>query len=88
MTLLVPCLQGNYPLVVFLLASLQGMITPRDLPACQSTGYETPRDLPATSLQGIQPLVALLVAGLQGIKPLEAFLLSQGPHIENHFRCS
>jgi hypothetical protein len=74
MTLLVPCLQGNYHLVVFLLSSLQGM--------------KTPRDLPATSLQGIQPLVALLVAGIQGIKPLEAFLLSQGPHIENRFRCS
>ena len=73
-TLLVPCLQGNYPLVAFLLASLQGMITHRDFPA--------------TNLQGIQPLVALLVAGLQGIKSLEAFLLSQGPHTENRFRCS
>ena len=40
-----------------MLASLQGM--------------KTPRDLPATSLQGIQSLVALLFAGLQGIKPLE-----------------
>ena len=88
MTLLVPCLQGNYPLVAFLLVSLQGMKTPRDLPACQSTGYETPRDLLVTSLQGIQPLVALLVAGLQGIKPLEAFLLSQGPHTKNRFRFS
>jgi hypothetical protein len=87
-TLLVPCLQGNYPFMAFLLANLQGMITPRGLPACQSTGNETPCDLPATSLQGIQPLVALLVIGLQGIKPLEAFLLSQGSHIENCFRCS
>ena len=41
-TLIVPCLQGSYPLVFFLLASLQGMITPRDLPACQFTGYENP----------------------------------------------
>ena len=63
-TLLVPCLQGNYPLVAFLLASLQSMKTPRDLPACLSTGYETSRDLLATSLQGIQPLMALLVSGL------------------------
>ena len=62
------------PLVAFLLVSLQGM--------------KTPRDLPATSLQGIQPLMALLVAGLQEIKPLEAFLLSQGPHTENRFMCS
>ena len=88
MTLLAPCLQGNYPLVAFLLASLQGMITSRDIPAYQSTGYETPRDLPATSLQGIQSLVALLVVGLQGIKPFKAFLLSQGPHTENRFRYS
>ena len=88
MTLLVPCLQGNYPLVAFLLANLQGMKTPCDLFAFQFTGYETPRDLPTTSLQEIQPLVALLVASLQGIKPLEAFLLSQGPHTENRFMCS
>ena len=60
--------------MAFLLASLQSM--------------KSPRDLPATSLQGIQPLVALLVAGLQGIKPLEAFLLSQGPQTENRFMCS
>jgi hypothetical protein len=76
------------PLVAFLLANLQGMKTPHDLPACQSTAYETPRDFPPTSLQGIQPLVALLVADLQGIKPLKAFLLSQGPHTKNRFRCS
>ena len=73
MTLLVLSLQGSYPLMAFLLASLQDMITPRDIPAI--------------SLQGIQPFMALLVAELQGIKPLEAFMLSQGPHIENHFIC-
>ncbi len=73
MTLLVLCLQGSYPLMAFLLASLQGMITPRDRPA--------------TSLQGIQPFMALLVAGLQRIKPLEAFLVSQGSHTENRFIC-
>ena len=80
MTLLVPCLQGNYPLVAWV-ASLQrsedplmawvaissGNTTPRGLTCCQSTGNKTPRGLSAAMSLGHTIPSWPWVVSLQGI---------------------
>jgi hypothetical protein len=43
-TLLVPCLQGNYPLVAWVAIS-SGNTTPHGLTCCRSIGNKTPRGL-------------------------------------------
>jgi hypothetical protein len=79
-TLLVPCLQGNYPLVAWV-ASLQrsedplvawvaissGNTTPRGLTCCRSTGNKTPRGLSAAMSLGHTIPSWPWVVSLQGI---------------------
>jgi hypothetical protein len=79
-TLLVPCLQGNYPLMA-LVASLQrsedplvawvaissGNTTPRGLTCCRSTGNKTTRGLSAAMSLGHTIPSWPWVVSLQGI---------------------
>ena len=66
MTLLVPCLQGNYLLVTWVAISL-GNTTPRDLTCCRSTGNKTPRGLSAAMSLGHMIPSWPWVVSLQGI---------------------